>query len=91
VEKYIEGHTYPIGWVYERRHSTGGRSFGFVGGHFHDNFGIKAFRQAVVNGILWTAHVDVPEGGAPIAISRYAVIRSSSTWDQSRRDDTSSN
>jgi type 1 glutamine amidotransferase len=63
----IEGKEYPIGWVYERR--NGGRSFGFVGGHFHDNFGLREFRQAVVNGILWTAHVDVPEKGAPISIT----------------------
>jgi type 1 glutamine amidotransferase len=65
----IEGKKYPIGWVYERRNAKGGRSFGFVGGHFHDNFGIKAFRQAVVNGILWTAHIDIPEKGAPISIT----------------------
>jgi type 1 glutamine amidotransferase len=63
----VEGKEYPIGWVYER--PGGGRSFGFVGGHFHDNFGERPFRQAVVNGILWTAHVDVPENGAPISIS----------------------
>jgi type 1 glutamine amidotransferase len=69
METVIEGKTYPIGWAYERPHSKDGRSFGFVGGHFHDNFGIKGFRQAVVNGILWTAHVDVPENGAPIAIT----------------------
>ena len=69
METVIGGKTYPISWVYERRHSKGGRSFGFVGGHFHDNFGIKEFRQAIVNGILWTAHVDVPEKGAPIAIT----------------------
>jgi type 1 glutamine amidotransferase len=65
----IEGQDYPIGWVYERPHSKGGRSFGFVGGHFHNNFGERPFRQAVVNGILWTAHMDVPEKGAPIAIT----------------------
>jgi hypothetical protein len=64
----IEGVEYPIGWVYERRGSEGGRSFGFVGGHFHDNFGINAFRQVVVNGILWTAHIEVPANGAPINI-----------------------
>ena len=65
----IKGKEYPIGWVYERRNSKGGRSFGFVGGHFHDNFGIRDFRQAVVNGILWTAHLDIPEKGAPISIT----------------------
>ncbi len=65
----IEGTDYPIAWTYERPHSNGGRSFGFVGGHFHLNFGEKPFRQAVVNGILWTAHVDIPEKGAPISIT----------------------
>ncbi len=65
----IEGKDYPIGWVYERRNSQGGRSFSFFGGHFHDNFASRAFRQAVVNGILWTAHIDVSEKGAPISIT----------------------
>jgi type 1 glutamine amidotransferase len=65
----IKGKDYPIAWTYERKNSKGGRSFGFIGGHFHDNFGDRAFRQALVNGILWTAHVDIPEKGAPIAIT----------------------
>jgi type 1 glutamine amidotransferase len=65
----IQGKAYPIGWIYERQKSKGGRSFGCVGGHFHDNFGNEAFRQAVVNGILWTAHIDIPEKGAPISLT----------------------
>jgi hypothetical protein len=65
----IEGTVYPIGWAYERPDANGGRSFGFVGGHFHENFGLKPFRQAVVNGILWTAHMEIPEHGAPISIT----------------------
>jgi type 1 glutamine amidotransferase len=69
METVIEGKAYPIGWVYQRRNAKGGRSFGFVGGHFHENFGTRPFRQAVVNGILWTAHIDIPEKGAPIAIT----------------------
>jgi hypothetical protein len=69
MDTVVEGKTCPVGWVYERPHTKGGRSFGFVGGHFHDNFGIREFRQAVVNGILWTAHLDVPETGAPITIT----------------------
>jgi type 1 glutamine amidotransferase len=58
---------YPVAWTYER--PGGGRSYGFVGGHFHDNFGNKDFRRAIVNGILWTAHVDVPAEGAPVDIT----------------------
>ena len=60
---------YVIGWAYERPDSNHGRSFGCVGGHFHANFGEKPFRQALVNGILWTAHKEIPEAGAPCAIT----------------------
>ncbi|MCI0461536.1 MAG: ThuA domain-containing protein [Gemmataceae bacterium] len=63
----IDKEVYTVGWVYER--PRGGRSFGFVCGHFHDNFGEKAFRQAIVNGILWTAGIEVPADGAPVAIT----------------------
>jgi type 1 glutamine amidotransferase len=58
-----------VGWAFERPNAKGGRSFGCVLGHFHNNFGEKAFRQALVNGILWTAHVDVPADGAPVNIT----------------------
>jgi type 1 glutamine amidotransferase len=59
-----------IGWVYVRKDNKGplgeGRSFGFTGCHFHQNFGIEGFRRMIVNGILWTAGVDVPQDGAPV-------------------------
>ena len=58
---------YPVAWVYDR--PDGGRSFGFLGGHFHDNYATKPFRRAIVNGILWTAHVEVPPQGAPVDIT----------------------
>jgi Trehalose utilisation len=64
----VRGEDFPIGWVYERPDSNGGRSFGFVGGHFHDNFQLEPFRRGIVNGILWTAHGDVPEEGAACAV-----------------------
>jgi type 1 glutamine amidotransferase len=62
----VKGTDYPMSWVYERE--GGGRSFGFVCGHFHDNFGLAPFRQMIVNGILWTANLDIPQEGAPIEI-----------------------
>lgn len=64
----IKDKEYTVGWVFERPHSKG-RSFGFVCGHFHSNFGEKPFRQAIINGILWTAHLDVPAEGAPCSIT----------------------
>jgi len=61
-----------IGWVYERKGEQGpqgsGRSFGFTGCHFHINFGIPEFRRLIVNGILWTADLEVPPGGAPVKL-----------------------
>lgn len=59
---------YTVGWAYERPDSKNGRSFGLVCGHFHDNFGEKNFRKAIINGVLWTAHLNVPATGAPVNI-----------------------
>ena len=53
-------------WAYQR--DDGGRAFVFTGGHGHENWGIPAMRRLVVNGILWTAHVEVPPGGAPVEL-----------------------
>lgn len=50
-------------WAYER--PDGGRSFGFTGAHFHRNWQNDHFRTLVLNAIVWTAGLDVPEGGVP--------------------------
>jgi type 1 glutamine amidotransferase len=39
------------------------RGFAFTEGHFHSNWQIESFRKLVLNGILWTAHGQVPQGG----------------------------
>lgn len=64
----VDGKPNTIAWTYDRPDSHGGRSFGFDGGHYHKNFGDDRFRQLVVNGILWTAHREIPAAGAPIKI-----------------------
>src|SRR5262245_39753691 len=53
-----------MAWAFER--SDGGRGFGFTGAHFHRNWADGNFRRVVVNAILWTAQVEVPEGGAKV-------------------------
>ncbi len=50
-----------VAWAVERK--DGGRGFGFTGGHFFENWGIENFRRMVLNAILWTAHLEVPERG----------------------------
>jgi type 1 glutamine amidotransferase len=47
-------------WAYER---ANGRSFGFTGGHFHENWGDDNFRKLVLNAIVWSAKADVPGDG----------------------------
>ena len=56
-----------IAWACER--ADGGRGFGFTGGHYHKNWGIPDFRRMVVNAILWSAKVDVPQDGAKCVIT----------------------
>ncbi|MEL7496980.1 MAG: family 16 glycoside hydrolase [Planctomycetota bacterium] len=55
-----------VSWAYERRDGKG-RGFGFTGAHYHRNWGNDSFRTLVLNAILWTAHIDVPEGGVKSA------------------------
>ena len=57
-----------VGWVHERKDK--GRAFATTLGHYYRNFQIEAFRRMIVNGILWTAHVDVPEKGAPVNLKK---------------------
>jgi type 1 glutamine amidotransferase len=53
-----------LAWAFER--PDGGRGFGFTGAHFHRNWADENFRRVVVNAILWTAKVEIPEGGAKV-------------------------
>ncbi len=62
----VDGQDQTVAWTYQRPDSNGGRSFGTTLAHFHDNFAIPEFRKAIVNGILWTAHVEVPVEGAVV-------------------------
>lgn len=56
-----------VGWVHERK--DGGRAFGTTLGHPYKNFQIEAFRRMLVNGILWSAQIEVPKDGAPVNVS----------------------
>ena len=60
-----------IAWTYER--PNGGRSFAFTGCDLHRNWLVESQRRFVANGILWSAKVEVPEAGAPVAMSPSAL------------------
>lgn len=52
-----------MSWVTERK--DGGRGFGFTGGHYHKNWGNQDLRRLVLNGIIWSAKIPVPQKGVP--------------------------
>ena len=55
------GRAETVMWTIER--PDGGRSFGFTGGHFHDNWLNDGQRKIVLNAFLWIAKADVPPNG----------------------------
>jgi type 1 glutamine amidotransferase len=59
-------HEVVVGWVYER--PDGGRSFATTLGHPYRNFQDEAFRRMIVNGILWSSKIDIPQAGAPVDV-----------------------
>jgi len=52
-----------LAWARERPDK--GRGFGFTGGHWHWNWANDSFRKTVLNGIAWTAHLEIPKNGVP--------------------------
>ena len=68
IEVTTAGKNVTVGWVHERK--DGGRAFATTLGHFYKNFQIEAFRRMIINGILWTAHVEVPKSGADVRLTK---------------------
>lgn len=63
VRKAVKnGESQHVAWAYQRPDGKG-RGFGFTGAHNHESWQNDMFRKVVLNAILWTAHVEVPENG----------------------------
>ena len=50
-----------VAWSIERR--DGGRGFGIVMPHFYRNWKNEDLRRFILNGVVWTAKLEVPTGG----------------------------
>ena len=57
-----------IAWAFER--PDGGRSFGFGGMHYHENWNILGCRRLVAQGVLWSLKLPVPAGGLQVRCDR---------------------
>jgi hypothetical protein len=60
-------------WAFDR--PGGGRAFAFSGLHFHRSWEDENVRRLIVNGILWSAGVEVPKDGAKVEISPADLAR----------------
>lgn len=63
----IDGREETVGWAWER--ADGGRSFGYVGMHFHRNWALEEYRRLAVQGIAWSLKLDIPAGGMNVDIA----------------------
>ena len=61
-----------VAWARERE--NGGRGFGTTGGHFYANWESPDFRRTILNALVWTTGLDVPEGGVEAAYFTHAEI-----------------
>jgi len=50
-----------LAWCVEREDN--GRGLGFTGGHYHSEWGHDVLRKFILNAIVWTAKLEVPEDG----------------------------
>lgn len=62
-----------IAWTYDR--PDGGRSFAFTAADWHPNWEVESVRRTVINGILWTAGIKIPQGGAPVKLESGSLNR----------------
>jgi type 1 glutamine amidotransferase len=64
VTAKIDGEDFPVCWTWDR--PDGGRSFGFSGMHFHENWKRAEYRRLVGQGVLWTLGMPIPEKGLEV-------------------------
>ena len=55
-----------VGWAYIRE--SGGRSFGFSGMHYFENWKNESLRRMIANAVLWSVDLDIPENGMPVRV-----------------------
>jgi len=60
----IDGNDEVVCWAWER--PDGGRSFGYVGIHFHSNWQRPEYRRLASQAILWTVGLPIPKQGLKV-------------------------
>ncbi len=62
----LEGNEETVAWAYQR--PDGGRSCGFTGLHYHENWKNENYRRFVIQAILWSLKEKIPESGVRVEL-----------------------
>jgi type 1 glutamine amidotransferase len=73
-----------LAWTLER--SGGGLSFGVVLPHFFRDWESEDLRRLILNGIVWSAKLDVPAGGVRTTLPDLSVFQPVSVMPRPRRE-----
>lgn len=60
----VDGADDMVSWAWQR--PDGGRSFGFTGLHFHENWSRPEYRRLITQGVLWTMGQELPAEGIKV-------------------------
>lgn len=71
LQAEIDGKSETVAWAWQR--GDGGRSFGFSGGHFHENWARVEYRRLMTQAILWSLDLPIPETGVNVDIDPAAL------------------
>lgn len=64
IKVQIEEEDHTVGWAWER--PDGGRSFGFSGLHFHENWKLKSYQRMLAQSVCWVLKREIPGAGVRI-------------------------
>jgi len=67
LQATIEDKKETVCWAWDR--PDGGRSFGFSGLHFHENWKKQEYRRLIAQAVLWTLKLPVPEKGLAVEVA----------------------
>jgi hypothetical protein len=59
----IDGGEHMVSWAWTR--PDGGRSFGYTGCHYHENWSRPEYQRFLSQGVLWTLHIKPPASDFP--------------------------
>ena len=63
----IDGGEQMVAWAWQR--PDGGRSFGYTGCHYHDNWSRSEYQRFLSQGVLWTLNIVPPTEGFPAEVN----------------------